>query len=442
MSVTADRKPIEALTARKDKLLEKAQILDDLSSKVDGVKKLLPGMNTPIAIRELALNSDEPKALTGTADKSIAVPGKHALEVLQLAGSASALSNGFIDKDETRIGTGYLVFDTFDGDRKEVFIDYDTSTLEGIAQAINSARVGMQATVVSDQADSESSYKLMLYADGQGARQDVTFPEFYFAGGEEDFFLETERDAKNAVVRYQGYQLELPTNEIKDLIPGAVINIKGVTDPGRPATVTIEQDIAKSVVKVKDLVEKLNQTFTFLQQNQPQIDDKVPSTKPMAGEYSIKLTESRLREALRENFLMDDMPRGVRSLQDLGIQFEKNGTLRFDEKKLENAFEKNYEDTVELLAGDSMTYGVMTKLQRALNSISGAGTGIVGNQRKNLGGQVQNLERQIEQKEKHAESRAEQLKNSLAKAQSAMTKMQSQSAMLGGAGGASLPGIG
>lgn len=437
MSVNADRKPIEQLEQRKEKLLTKVQVLEDLTTKVDGVRKLIPGMNTPIAIRELALNSDDPKAITGSADKSIAEPGKHSLEVLQMAGSASALSNGFVDKSETRIGTGYIVFDTYDGETKEVFIDYDNSTLEGIAQSINAARVGMHASVVSDQSDEENNYKLMLYADGNGARQDVSFPEFYFAGGEEDFFLESERDARNAIVKYQGYQIELPTNEVKDLIAGATINIKGVTDPGKPATITIEQDVPKTLVKVKDLVEKLNQTFSFLQQNQNQLGDKVPSQKPMAGEYSIRLTESRLREALRENFVLEeDSTRAIRSIQDLGIQFEKNGTLKFDEKRLEHALQTNYEETVELLAGDSTQTGIITKLQGALNSISGAGAGIVMNQKRNLGNQVQALERQIETREKQAEQKASHLKDQLAKAQAAMTAIQSQAGIFGGGAGA------
>lgn len=433
MSVNADRKPIQQLEDKKAKLAEKSTLLDDLSGKLDGIRKLMPNISSGVAIRELALNADDPKVIAGTADKSIAEPGKHSLEVIQLAGSASALSNGFSDKDSTRIGTGYLVFDTANGDTKEVFIDYENSTLEQIAQSINKARTGMKATVITDSQDEDAPYKLMFYNDGTGKKSDVSFPEFYFAGGEEDFYLDSQRDATNAIVKYQGYQIELPSNEANDLIPGASLSLKGVTEPGRPTTVTIEQDVPKTVLKVKDLVEKLNNTFTFLQQNQTQVNDKPPSVKPLAGEYSIRLAEGRLREALRESFLYEeDSTRTIKSMNDLGIQFQRNGTLSFDEKKLENALSSRFDETVDLLAGDSISYGVVTKLNQALSSLTSSGGGLIANQRQTLSNQSQALERQIEAKEKQAEARAEKLKNQLARAQSAMSQMQSQSGFFGG----------
>lgn len=435
-AITMERRPIQQLETRKEGIQQKVQVMDELVGKVEGLRKLLPTMNSPVAIRELALNTDDPKVITGTADKSLAEPGKHSLEVIQLASSASALSNGFTDKDETRIGTGYLVFETVSGEEKEVFIDYENSTLEAIATTINKAHTGMRAAVITDSSDSEAPYKLMLYADSYGAASDVQFPEFYFAGGEEDFYLDSERDAQNAIINYQGYQIESATNEIKDLIPGATLNLKGITDPGKPATVTIEQDIPKTVVKVKDLVEKLNQTFSFLQQNQAQLGDKVPSNKPLAGDYGIRMTEDRLRNALRENFLLEeDSTRVIRSLTDLGIQFQKNGTLAFDEKRLEHALSANFEETIDLLAGDSQNYGVITKLSQALTSIGGGNRGMITSERQNYVNQLQTLDRKIEEREKRLEAKAESLKNQLAKAQSALNSIQSQGSLFGGAGG-------
>lgn len=440
-SFNADRKPIQQLEEKKAKIQEKATLLEDLSGRLEGIRKIIPNVSSGIAIRELSLNSDDPKAISGTADKSIAEPGKHSLEILQLAGSASALSNGFSDKDTTRIGTGYLVFNTADGDTKEVFIDYENSTLEQIAQSINKARTGMKATVITDSQEGETAYKLMFFNDGTGKKADVSFPEFYFAGGEDDFFLETERDATNAIVKYQGYQIELSSNEANDLIPGASLNLKGVTDPGKPTTVTIEQDVPKTLLKVKDLVEQLNSTFSFLQQNQTQVGDKPPMNKPLSNEYSIRMAENRLREALRENFLFEeDSPRAIKSLNDVGIQFQKNGTLAFDEKKLEHALTTRFDETVDLLAGDGVNYGVVTKLNQALSTLSSSGFGLIANQRQTFSNQSSALERQIEQKEKQADTRAEALKIKLAKAQSALQAMQSQGSFFGGGG--AMPGAG
>ncbi len=158
-TLQAERKPIEALEKRKEKIQEKTNLLNDLISKADGLRQILPGLGTPFAMRELSFTSDDPKVITGSADKSLAEPGKHDIEVLNLASGPSALTNAFPDPNETRIGTGYLTFTTQSGDTKEVFIDYDNSTLEGIASSINSAKLGLTASVVNDVSDPENPYR-------------------------------------------------------------------------------------------------------------------------------------------------------------------------------------------------------------------------------------------------------------------------------------------
>ena len=124
-AVQAERKPIQQLEDRKVTMESKVALLSDLSSKVDSLKQILPGIGSPFAIREFNFTSDDEKVVSGSADKSVADKGKHSLEVLQLAGSASALSNALSDKTETKIGTGYITFNDVNGDSQEIFIDDD-----------------------------------------------------------------------------------------------------------------------------------------------------------------------------------------------------------------------------------------------------------------------------------------------------------------------------
>jgi flagellar hook-associated protein 2 len=437
-TVQAERKPIEQIERRKESVETKVNLLQDLIGRVDGLRQVLPGLNTPFTIRELALNSDDPKVVTGSADKNVAEPGKHPLEVLQLAGTASALSNALPDRDETSLGTGYISFDTWDGDTKEIFIDAENATLDGIAKTINNSRIGIRASVVNDSTDPEAPFRLLISTSGIGQTSDVEFPEFYFSGGEEDLFMEMQRDATNAIVRYQGFEIQSPTNEIKDLVPGATLNLKGITDAGKPTTVTIEQDIPRTTTKVKDLVDKTNQILSFIQE-QNTMDANTDTSRTLGGEYSINLAQEKIRSALRENFLGDET-RMVRALSDVGIEFTKNGILKFDEKKFEHVIEANYNETIDLIAGDAVNYGVITKLSQALNNISRSGSGVLTNQRDNLKGRLGEMDKQIAIKEKAAEHRTQQLKQSLAKAQAALEAMQNQSGHFQGGGG--LPGLG
>jgi flagellar hook-associated protein 2 len=439
VSVQAERKPIQALEQQKEKLQEKVNLLQDLVSRADGLRQILPSLGTPFAMREISFTSDDPKVITGTADKSIADIGKHDLEISQLASGPSALTNRFPDPNETHIGTGYLTFITKNGDTQEIFIDYDNSTLEGIARSINQAKMGITASVVNDVSDPENSYRLLISSSQVGAQNDVNYPEFYFSGGEEDFFIEEKKDAGNAVIKYRGVQVESPTNEIKDLIPGAVLNLKGVTDSGRPITVTLEQDVPQTTVKVKDLVDKTNQILSFIQE-QNAVDEKTDTSRTLGGDYALRLAEERIRSALRENFL-GQPGRSVQALSDIGIQMTRKGTLTFDEKKFTAALEKNFDDVVALISGDGTSFGVIPKLGRAIASLSAPGTGLLSSQKKNFDNQIQTINKNIDRTEKIAEAKAKSLKESLSRAQAAVQAIQSQGGAIANSVSSAIPSV-
>jgi len=264
----------------------------------------------------------------------------------------------------------------------------------------------------------------------------------YFVDGASDFFIESEKPATNALLRYEGIEFESATNDIKELIPGVNLNLKGVTEPGRPLSINVGQDLPKTTIKIKDLVENLNQVFTFIQ-GQNKLDEKSNTLKTLGGDYGIRNAESRLRTALQENFLGVEGNRTVRSLTDLGIQFNRNGTLAFDEKKLENALNQNFDEVVELLAGNTTHRGVVPHLTQAITSITSSGGGLLSSQRKNFTDSIQKMDKQIADKEKAVERRADALKEKLAKTQTALSAMQNQSNYLSTQmGGGAPPQIG
>ncbi len=438
-AVTAERKPIEQMEKRKANIEEKVNLLNDVISKVDAAKKLVPELGTPFAIKDLSFNSDDVKVLAGSADKREAEVGKHSLEVKRLAGSTSAMTNGFEDKDNTHFGTGYITFDTYDGSTREIFIDNDNATLDGIANVINQSKSGVRASVINDVADPSAPYKLMITADGLGATENVIFPEFYLSGGEEDLFMDQQHEAQNALVKYKGFEIQSPTNEIKDLIQGVTLNLKGLTDPGKPTTVSIEQDLPKTTAKMKDVVEKMNAVFSFIQ-NQNKIDEKTQTQKTLGGDYGMVLSEQRLRDAL-STVAMEGDSRNVRSMGDLGVQFNKGGTLQFDEKKFELAVQNNFDEVVNFLSGDGINSGIMTQVGTALNTIVSPSRGVLSNQKKSYDDQIAKMNKDIEHREKQVERKAEALKNTLAKAQSAIESLKGQQAGIQQSGGSGIPGM-
>ncbi len=424
-AVQAERKPIEQMVQKKEAIQSKNNLLTDVIGKVEAVKKQIPSLNSANKLLEVQVVSTDDKVISGKADKGNAMLGNYNLEVLQLASSAAAFSNGFEDKSSTRIGSGYFCVDLPDGGSKEIFIDEENSTLEGIARSINNAKVGIRASVTEDRSDPENPWRLIVTGDAVGSDNAKEYPNFYFVDGEMDFYMDRERQATNALIRYEGLDIEAPGNELKDLIPGVTLNLRGAA-PGRNITINIEQDTPKTAGKIKDLINGLNQVFQFVQ-DQNKLDQNTPTHKTLGGDYTMRMTDSRIKAVLRESLMEGNT---VRALGDMGIQFNKNGTLNVDDNKLETALINNFDEVADLLSGDGITTGLLTKLSKSLSSISGDTTSLLGSQKNNLVQKTQKLDREIAHKEELVQRKSKALQEKLGRAQRAVSSLQHQSNQL------------
>lgn len=435
----AERKPIQKLEESKGKVDARVKLTNDVIGKVDALKGMMPGLDTAFAIRELTVGTSDAGAMTGTADKKLASPGTHNIEILQLASSASAMSTGFPDKDKTTIGSGYFSFGMANGETKEFYVDEENATLDGLARIINGARLGIKASVVNDQTDPDYPYRLVLVGDGTGTPNGIEYPEFYFMDGQEEFEIEFERPAQNGIIRYEGQEIQVPANDIADMIPGVTVNLKGLTGEGRPASLTVTQDIPKTTEKVKGFVDKLNGVFSFIQQ-QNTMDEKTDSSVTLGGEYSLRVAEQRLRSALSQNRLFEEGA-SIRTLSDLGIEFQKTGTLKFDEKKFEAVINARYDEVVHFLTGDEERPGIITSVSKTLNTLTGAPTAVLTGFKQAETDKINRLQKDIEKREKIADKKTEDLKMKLARMQSSITAMQKQQQSLAANGLQSSGGI-
>lgn len=175
------------------------------------------------------LISGDANVVDGTVDPDQAVTGDYSLEVLQLAQKASAISNGFPDKNSTQIGVGYLRFNTPEG-QKEIYINDKNSTLEGVANSITKASVGLKASVIEDRKDKENSFRLVVSGVGTGDGKQIEFPKIYMMDGDQEIFaVDESKPSQNAKIKVDGFEIEVPENTVKDLFPGVTLNLKSAS---------------------------------------------------------------------------------------------------------------------------------------------------------------------------------------------------------------------
>lgn len=211
---------------RKGKIEDRIKLVDELVNLLQSVNNNLTQSANARSLRELKVDSNN-DIVDVNIDKNLANPGEYQFEVVQLARKSSAMSSGFADRDDSYIGVGFIQYFLPNGESRELYVDSDNATLDGIAKLINKdPENGLNATVVNDGSGSDSPWRLVLSLSETGDINKAEFPYFYFVDGENDLYLEFEREAQDAIVKMDGFEIEVPENKVKDLIPGVTIDLK------------------------------------------------------------------------------------------------------------------------------------------------------------------------------------------------------------------------
>lgn len=435
----AEQKPLEKFDKKISDVRDKQKSISDLKTKFSDIKDALQPIKNPRDFRELSGISSHPDVLNVTSvNKDVAVPGSYDFEVLNLASTNSIMTYGVADRDKSQIGVGYISFKTPEGETREVYINSDNNTLDGVANTINGAKLGVRAQVVHDGTDSDEPWRLVITGEKTGWKDNFEWPEFHFLDGDMDLDREHLREGKSAMVRFNGHTLMLDENKAKDLIPGVTFDLKNAK-PGQVVTVNIRPDIEKVEGKVKNFVDKMNTVLGFINsQNASGVDFRQDKTKLFQGDVGLQTIESRLRSIVQKSY--GEMSSGeIERLRDVGIVFNRNGTLDYDQKKFQNQLEQNFDGVTSLFAGQGGFSGFASEVSALVDGVVRPSDGSLTMREKSSKSEIERLEKAKAQATQRAESRMERIKMQFARVESAMQKMQSQGsgvqAMLGGGGG-------
>lgn len=437
--IEAEKQPIKQLEARKKVEDSKMKLFQEFKTKFQGFEKTLNEFSNFRKFRELKVDlGDGENVMSVTVDKERAEPGTYTLSVDSLATRTSAISNGFEDPDAADLGNGFIVVDGPE-DSMEIYVDARNSSLRGIAAAINKTpKSPVQASVVQDESDPDAPWRLILTAKADGAKNQLYIPEFYFLDGGTEFYFDDSRDAENAVLVLDGFEIESPSNDIKEFLTGVNLHLKSAR-PGQPVTFTISEDYQKVSGKVKGLVEQLNGILEFINK-QNQVDDKSDTKAMFTGDSSLQSIEYRLRNIVHEGFPVDD-PKSddgfrYKFLNQVGVTFTKAGNLEFSEEKFQKALEDDFDGVSEMITGE---YGLASQMKTIIEQFTRMGTGLLANRENAIRSRIRKIDDDIAQKERRIDQRAQSITDQFARLQGTLANMQRQqsylSASMGGGGG-------
>ncbi len=340
-----------------------------LKSAMSTFQTSLSGLKNLSTFQKLNATSSDPSSVTASTFSN-ADPGTYNLEVKQLAKN-HALSTAAYSSATDVVGTGTLTikFGTTDYTPASVSpgapeayngfvqdgtkatlsltIDPSNNTLAGISDAINKAKAGVTAVVVTDisgsrlvlnstETGAKSSMEISVTDTGDGIDTDASGLSA-LAFNATATSMTQHQAAQDAQLAINGLDIVSPSNTVNTAIKGMSFNLQQA-QIGKIVTVGVSQnndDIAKAV---EGFVKSYNDLITIVKPL-TNYDAATQKAGLLQGDSILRSAMGRLRSELGN--MVSGLSGSAKSLADLGIRTSGDGTLALNSTQLNSQLASN-----------------------------------------------------------------------------------------------------
>ena len=391
--MAVEKRPLNVLNIKEASYQAKLSAFGSIKGALSSFQSILSGLSNTTKFQALKATSSDSSIFTATAS-SIAVAGTYSLDaVTKLAQSQKLAASGQASSTAV-IGNGTLTFDfgtisgaTVDGagkytgatftsngaGTKTVTIDASNNSLQGIRDAINVAKIGVTATIIND--GGTSPYRLALTSDSIGKTNSIKISVVESGATGLDALLAHDpaglpaaqhlaetATAQNAEFKVDGIAVSKASNTVTDVIKGVTLNLQKIM--ATPVSLTIVRETAT----VKSSVDGFVKAYNDLNKTLKDVSAYNSATKQGAilqGDSTVRTLQSQIRAVLATP--VSNTGGSLSTLSQIGVSFQKDGTLALDASKLDTAITNNFNDLASLFA-------VVGKASDSLVSYSSAAT--------------------------------------------------------------------
>ncbi len=291
-------------------------------------------------------------ALTGAT--STAVAGSHTITVNTLAQTSSNYSDSVVHANDVLGGS--IAIQVGGGTAQTVSVGSGSNTLSTLSAAINSAALGVSASVITD----ANGSRLSLVSGTSGAAGQLTISGNLTdttTGGSAVGFHVGE-PGTNAALTVDGVSVVSASNTVSSAIPGVTFQLLAAS--ANPVQVQITNDTASVSTAVSTFVSSYNAVVKDLGTQEGK--DATGAYSPLHGSQTLALIQNQLSASI-----FGGAPSGsINSLTQLGVTFGTNGTLSVNTDTLTTALTDHFSDIVGFLQ-NSGSFG--QSFATALNSL-------------------------------------------------------------------------
>lgn len=297
-------------------------------------------------------NDDENVGAVNVTAATYVVDGTTYLRISDTGGDTGEVGRVVIGTNGTDLSfaaPAKLLAFQVDGNTFTLDVAADTS-LSQLAELINtdSSNPGVTASIIDD-GSSGDSFKLVLQANQTGADQEISFLAYL---PDVSFTVQGETgDNLNAMVTVESISYQRQSNTITDVLSGVSLSLKGTGS----STLVVGNNNEEIATLVTDLITAYNDVVQEIN-NQVGYDTTTEEFGMLAG-TTVRDIPYGL-QALMTDSNSADATGTVETLFDLGLEFQRDGSIIIDESKLAEVLDENPDSVRDFFVGTDTTIAV------------------------------------------------------------------------------------
>jgi len=276
-----------------------------------------------------------------------------------------------------------------------------------LENAINATGAGVTATILTT---GNGNY-LSVSAENQGA---TTLQLINDPTGADTNILTSTNQGSDAVFTLNNLPVTRTSNTVNDLIPGATLTLQAPTTSA--TTLTLASDPTQLTSGLQTLVSAYNAAVS-------QINGQAGSTTGvLSGDSIVYQLEGDMQQLSTYQGSGD-----IKSLADLGITFNSDGTMSFDPTVIGGFSSSQLAGAFQFLGSETTGLGAISQ---ALEQVSDSATGAIATEQTTLQQDDAGLQTQIANSEASINSMQKTLFQQLSQADTLISSLDSQQTIL------------
>lgn len=340
--VNAEKAPKQSsIDRQKEDVEAKISGMGQLKASLAALKTAFEKLDDKNDFNFSALSNSKPTDVYADYTGATVTPGTYRVKVNQLAtneiqksteftSNTADLNSGQAASIGIQIGTGAT--HTLSFNAGEV-------SLTNLEKKINALGIGVTANIVP----MGNGKSTILLQGPYGKANDFTITD-----SSSIFGFSQLQSAKNAKLQVNGLAVERGANEVSDLIPGLKLDLMKQTS--EDVVLSVNRDITLAQASIKGLVDAFN-SFEKVASNLVTAENDEGDPGVLKSDSAVRDIRQKIKSILSGTSSAPGTT--YKTMSDIGISVQRDGTFKVDETKLSKALSTNFDDLTKMFSGNT-----------------------------------------------------------------------------------------